>query len=164
MCDVCCVYCIVYLIMKNFPTCVCFVTPFSSTFCISKKCSDFTFFSLTTALDRFSLSSSLLTLLCRDRIFDHLSINRLELARILSLPIFEGIHVERVPENFRVLSLSSSLLVSTPDLLFGIEQACEIIEHSALAMHQSLFSNVQCYSSAVHFPSSGSRVPSSTRR
>lgn len=47
-----------------------------------------------------------------------------------------------------------SLLVSTPDLLFGIEQACEIIEHSALAMHQSLFSNVQCYSSAVHFPSS----------
>ena len=29
--------------MKNFPTCVC-VTTFSSTFCISQKCSDFTFF------------------------------------------------------------------------------------------------------------------------
>ena len=44
-----CVYCIVYLIMKKFSNvfvCV-HVTPFSSTFCISKKCSDFTFFSLT---------------------------------------------------------------------------------------------------------------------
>lgn len=44
-----CVYCIVYLIMKKFSNvfvCV-HVTTFSSTFCISKKCSDFTFFSLT---------------------------------------------------------------------------------------------------------------------
>ena len=60
----------------------------------------------------------------------------------LSLPIFEGIHVERVPDL-------SSRFNSRPSLS-GIARACERIAHSALATHQSLFSNVQCYSSAVH--------------
>lgn len=95
-----CVYCVSYN-EEIFQRCLC-VTTFSSTFCISKKCSDFTFFSLThpPALDSLFQVLSLTLLLRRDRTLRP-SLDKLasELAMdSLSLPIFEGIHVERVPD------------------------------------------------------------------
>ena len=85
------------------------MTPFSSTF-VSLKSAQISPFFLSPLLSiLLSFEFSLERFFCvAIALFDHLSINSPQNLRwILSLPIFEGIHVERVPENFRALSLSS---------------------------------------------------------